>query len=252
MIRSIFVFLVLGCHVAFAEAVAKISGPATSQVGSPVVLVTQGSVGNVIKWQFVGQNPPESTVLFEGGLLFIPSKSGNYSLILAAADGQTVDATIHVITVSPRNGPRVSIRATVGGLPDIASPGRSRVRTARQSSSLARGKFGLAAYTRRMASSLIDDNYMKVCPKMAANFREVAQNIDEGFHKDRKAAEEALGKKNKADMNGGKKAWVVFFGSIERRLDELAKDGELVTLSDYAMAFRETAAGLDAAAKEEA
>ena len=259
------------CSPLFAQSKAIVSGPSTAVVGDLVSLDAAVSTGEVFKWTFIGIEAPRQSILYSEGLrlAFIPEKPGTYTILLAAADSTpSVDATIHTITISGASS-RLSMRATIDGktnispaLPNFGIPQRktavlprSLVATSRRIvqpdpqirlTILPKGKYGLAPYTYRAIKQLVDERHYPVCPRIATNFREIADAIDSKAIKYHAAAMASLGFKNANDINGGKAAWESFFNEMKKRYNELSASGDLITISDYAIAFRETAEGLEA------
>ena len=81
------------------EPAAKITAPAKAQVGFPVQLQTEGSVGKAMKWIAFPSDPSAVflSVVTEDGQrvgLFVSPKPGTYYFALVAASGEKIAVAI--------------------------------------------------------------------------------------------------------------------------------------------------------------
>ncbi|MCC6125686.1 MAG: hypothetical protein IT426_12035 [Pirellulales bacterium] len=94
-----------------AEPAAKITAPAKAQVGFPVQLQTEGSVGKALKWIVFPAEPDAVflAVVTEDGQrvgLFVSPKPGTFYFALVAASGEKIAVAKHTLVVEgPRPNP---------------------------------------------------------------------------------------------------------------------------------------------------
>jgi hypothetical protein len=87
-----------------AEPVAKIAAPAKAQVGFPVQLQTEGSVGKALKWVVFSADADAvflAVVTEEGQRvgLFVSPKPGTFYFALVAASGEKIAVAKHTLVV---------------------------------------------------------------------------------------------------------------------------------------------------------
>ncbi len=90
-----------------SEPLAKITAPEKAQVGFPVLLRTEGSIGKAMKWIVFPSDPDAVflSVVTEDGQrvgLFVSPKPGTFYFALAAASGEKIAVAKHALIVEGR------------------------------------------------------------------------------------------------------------------------------------------------------
>lgn len=210
---------------------AVIEGPKKSAPGDLIVLDASKSQANDFAWRLV--NSDKAFLPVEAGrkVVFASGQPGIYSFVLAVALADKVALTQHDVTIGPPNPPPTPIPPSP---PNPPGP-----------TPLPPGKYGLATLARDWAPS--------TAPSLAANARSLASS----FHSIASAI--AAGTltlpvdilaetktSNRTALGADAAIWQTWFANLATKLQSLSTAGTLATPDDYATAWREIAAGLEA------
>lgn len=220
-----------------APPTAKIVGPTGGQPGDILVLDASHSEGaEHFAWEVTPKLPQEGrpTILplgDAGTKCIVTSVPGTYTVFLAASNDEGVRIIEWPMRVgNPQPDPEPDPGPDPQPTPD---PGR----------------FGLAADALSWSSSVTGETRGTEATAMAAAFAAVAAEIAAGATTQPDAILQSLARQcataiPSSDRQG---AWAVFSSQFERRMAALYHEGKLATPDDWAVAFREIAAGLAAA-----
>lgn len=198
----------------------------TGVVGELIRFDVSESVAESFKWLLV----PESVdfeVYDEGKrAVFSARKAGEYMFVVACAYKGTVDVTTHVVTIGG-GGPVGPDPPDPGTYPVLPDPGVDASLKAKLS------------YWCSQAKRPTNE-----AAQLAGSFDSVAAMVAAGVYTTPQEIIEATGTANKEALGERLKAWVPVLRKLQDEFQQMAQDGELVTMDQHAETWREVAAAL--------
>lgn len=214
--------------------IPRIDGPTSAEPGDLVVLSAEQAKGDAFAWGVIGLDHGRWLEVEQGTkLIFATGKQGRYTFFLFA--GSMIDGQITLRSISHE--------VTIGTAPPPPGPGPDPDPDPQP---LPDGKYKLAAAARDWASAVASPARAKAVA-LSGSFDSVAAMVAAGTLKDMEGAIEQLRIANNAALGSDRPAWDSFFKSVETRFNELWDAGQISSVEDLAVAWREVATGLRAA-----
>lgn len=220
---------------------AVIAGPTVGSPGDLIVLDASQSTG-AAGYAWVLADSDKTFLEVEDGrkAVFATGAAGRYTFVLVAASA-AVDGK-----------PQVAIarhRVTVGDPPpDPIPPDPLPPPNPIPPDPLPSGKFGLATLARDAAAAvrLASADKQRSAAALAGSFETIASTIAAGALRTPAEIVAATREQNISALALQRTAWEPWADALRRRLNELSDNGQLKSAEDYAVAWREIAAGLKA------
>lgn len=237
LIALALVALAAGAFAAPPEA--KIVGPTGGQAGDILLLDATQSAAEHFAWEVTPKlqqkGRPTILPLEDGRKCIVTSVPGNYTVFLAAGNDEGIDLVEWPIKVGgelpPQPGPGPAPGPQPGPTPPTPDPGR----------------FGLAAQAMTWSSAVTGGTRVAEAHSLGAAFDAVAAEIAAGVATTRQQILQSLSRQCSAAIRDDRRPdWAAFDRSFGAAINELYLAGKLATPDDWAVAFREVAAGLAA------
>lgn len=188
-----------------------VEGPTEAVVGQLVVISVEKSTASSFKW-IVLPSTDDYLVIDEGRRICFSSRAGGvFQFFIACSLGDTVDSTVHTVTVSGPDSPQVDSLA-------------SRIAT--------------------WCDSVESDTKRDECLALAQSFSSVALVMEGGTLTTPKEIVEATMKSNRDALGDKLDAWMPFREGLQAQLTQMARGGELETTEDHIRVWKAVAVGL--------
>lgn len=215
---------------------AVIDGPANSAAGDLVVLDASRSEAKDFAWKLVNSDKVFLPVEGNRKVVFASGQNGVYTFILAVALDDKVAIAQHDVTIGPPNPPPPTPIPPSPPNPPEPEP-------------LPHGKYDLSRLSRdwaKLSVTLDGPRRTASARSLAASFHTMASAIAAGTLTVPSDILAETKKSNQNALGSDAESWRPWFVLLAARLESLGKGGELNVADDYAAAWREIAAGLEA------
>lgn len=204
-----------------APPVAKLTGPTAGQPGDILVIdATASTDAEFFAWSVTPQLPDKVTILpLEGGRrCLVVSVPGTWHVFFAAGNAEGIDLVKWTVTVegsTPDPGPKPQ------PLPD--------------------GRYQLARWAVNAAQSISDRSKADA---LAETFAAIAEQVERGEITSIDELQTKSTNANRAAVGTDRDLWLPWFTRLQAELKRLNGAGQMTTLADHVVAWREIATGL--------